>query len=235
MNQLQIFNNPEFGSVRTIEDEGQIWFCGRDVAIVLEYTDTAQAIRKNCREDGVSVRQVIDSMGREQQAKFINEPNLYRLITHSKLPTAEKFERWIFEEVLPTIRRTGSYTVKPSNVVKRDLTTDDYKDAVRWISQCWKDNEVLAIVLGLLEQAGFSIPQIQKTMPEQRQDADTVDLVELLNQYSLDELCRMLDICKTSLYYYRIGKHKPHEERYKMIVSVLKGCERNEKSNCRLY
>lgn len=109
MNDLQIFDNAEFGQVRTIEENGQVWFCGKDVAIALGYTNPKKCINDHCKEDGVTIRSLIDSMGREQQAKFINEPNLYRLITHSKLPSAEKFEKWVFEEVLPTIRKTGHY------------------------------------------------------------------------------------------------------------------------------
>ena len=108
-NELKIFENEQFGSIRTVEENGKVLFCGADVANALGYADTAQAIRKNCKEDGLSIRQVIDSMGREQQAKFITEGNLYRLITHSKLPEAEKFEKWVFDDVLPTIRRHGMY------------------------------------------------------------------------------------------------------------------------------
>ena len=88
MNNLKIFNNTEFGQVRMIEENGQIWFCGADVASALGFKDTVNALKQHCREDGVVKRHLIDSMGRQQEAKFINEPNLYRLIIHSKLPSA---------------------------------------------------------------------------------------------------------------------------------------------------
>jgi len=110
MNDLQIFKNTDFGEVRTIKEKGNVLFCGSDVAKALGYADTTQAIRKNCDKDGVSARRVIDSMGRTQQSNFITEGNLYRLIVNSKLPSAKKFERWVFDEVLPTIRKTGTYT-----------------------------------------------------------------------------------------------------------------------------
>lgn len=84
-------------------------FCGADVAKALGYTDTAKAIKSHCKENGWVICPVIDSMGRTQQAKFITEGNVYRLITHSKLPNAERFETWVFDEVLPTIRKHGSY------------------------------------------------------------------------------------------------------------------------------
>lgn len=109
MNELKVFNNEEFGEVRTIEENGNILFCGSDVAKALGYDQPHKAIKQHCKEDGGMFYTVIDSMGREQQAKFINESNLYRLIVNSKLPSAEKFEHWVFDEVLPTIRKTGGY------------------------------------------------------------------------------------------------------------------------------
>lgn len=108
-NEIKIFENPEFGSIRTVEENGKVLFCGSDVAKALGYSQTAKAVREHCKEDGCLNWTVTDSLGREQQAKFITEGNVYRLITRSKLPTAEKFESWVFDEVLPTIRKTGGY------------------------------------------------------------------------------------------------------------------------------
>lgn len=110
MNDLQIFKNPKFGEIRTFtEQDGSITFCGADVAKALGYDQPAHAITRHCKEDGCTFHTVIDSMGRTQQAKFISEGNLYRLIAGSHLPDAEKFESWIFDEVIPTIRKTGGY------------------------------------------------------------------------------------------------------------------------------
>ena len=109
MENLQIFENVEFGKIRTIEENGKILFCGSDVAKILGYKDTAKAIKTHCKEDGWAICPVIDSLGRKQQTKFISEGNVYRLITHSKLPNAEKFENWVFDEVLPSIRKHGIY------------------------------------------------------------------------------------------------------------------------------
>ena len=103
MNEIEIFKNEEFGEVRTIEKNGSVLFCGSDIAKALGYADTAKAIKQHCKEDGCVICPVIDSMGRAQQAKFITEGNVYRLIAHSKLPGAERFERWVFDEVLPSI------------------------------------------------------------------------------------------------------------------------------------
>lgn len=111
-NELKIFENPAFGSIRTTEDNGKVLFCGADVAKALGYQNTKDALARHCREDGVAFHDLIDSMGREQQAKFIDEGNLYRLITHSKLPEAEKFESWVFDDVLPSIRKHGMYATE---------------------------------------------------------------------------------------------------------------------------
>lgn len=117
--EVQIFNNEQFGSIRAVNEYGQLLFCGKDVATALGYKDTNNAMKQHCR--GVVKRHPItDSLGRTQLAAFIAEPDLYRLVTHSHLPNAEKFERWVFEEVLPAIRRTGGYMV-----AKQDETPEE--------------------------------------------------------------------------------------------------------------
>lgn len=107
--EVQVFSSEQFGSLRTYEENGQILFCGKDVAASLGYKNTNDAMKKHCK--GVAKRYPLQTAGGMQEFVFITEPDLYRLITHSKLPTAEKFERWVFEEVLPAIRRTGGYMV----------------------------------------------------------------------------------------------------------------------------
>ncbi|MET3705888.1 prophage antirepressor-like protein [Arthrobacter sp. UYEF6] len=97
-------------NVRTVIIGGEVNFVARDVAEVLGYVDPINAIKQHCR--GVVKRHpIVDRLGRSQQARIISEADLMRLVVHSKLPAAERFERWVFEEVLPTIRRTGSYSV----------------------------------------------------------------------------------------------------------------------------
>lgn len=113
-NRMTVFSSAEFGAVRTMETaDGKVMFCGADVAKALGYSDAPKAIKAHCKEDGWVIYPVIDSMGRTQQAKFITEGNVYRLITHSKLPNAERFETWVFDEVLPTIRKHGAYMTVP--------------------------------------------------------------------------------------------------------------------------
>lgn len=123
MKELQIFSNSEFGQVRTLEHEGKVLFMGADVAKILGYSNTHDALIRHCKEDGVVKHEVIDSVGRQQQAKFINEGNLYRLIVSSKLPTAEKFEKWVYDEVLPAIRKHGAYMT--SETIEKVLSDPD--------------------------------------------------------------------------------------------------------------
>ena len=106
MNELQIFKSVDFGEVRTIEIDNKPYFCGKDVATALGYAIPSKAINTHCK--GVSKMEV-PTNGGKQEMLFISEGDLYRLITHSKLPQAEKFESWIFDEVLPTIRKHGAY------------------------------------------------------------------------------------------------------------------------------
>ena len=106
MNQMEIFKNPEFGSIRTFEQDGKVLFCGLDIAVALGYSNPRDALRRHCK--GVVKRDTLTEGG-PQQLSFIPEGDVYRLIVHSKLPSAERFERWVFDEVLPSIRKHGAY------------------------------------------------------------------------------------------------------------------------------
>ena len=120
-NVIKIFENNEFGSLRTLTDEhGRIMFCGKDVASALGYSNTKDAIRRHCRWGVKHDLPHPQSPARTIEMVFIPEGDVYRLISHSRLPSAEKFESWIFDEVLPTIRRTGGY------VANEDMFVDNY-------------------------------------------------------------------------------------------------------------
>lgn len=108
MNQTITNFTYEGTNIRTITTEdGTPLFCGKDVASILGYKDATNALKLHCR--GVVKHHPLETPGGIQSARFITEPDLYRLITRSKLPEAEKFERWVFEEVLPSIRKHGMY------------------------------------------------------------------------------------------------------------------------------
>ena len=120
MNELQVFENNQFGQMRTITENGNTLFCGTDVAKALGYTNAPDALTRHCR--GIVKRDTPTSSG-VQTMSFITEGDVYRLITHSKLPTAEKFERWVFDEVLPTVRQTGAY-MTPETIEKVLMNPD---------------------------------------------------------------------------------------------------------------
>lgn len=107
---LQIFTNPAFGEIRTVTMDGTTTFAGKDVASALGYKDPINAIKLHCR--GVAkYHPIVDSLGRTQEARFITEGDVYRLIVSSHLPAAQQFEAWVFDEVLPSIRRHGLYAI----------------------------------------------------------------------------------------------------------------------------
>jgi prophage antirepressor-like protein len=95
-------------AVRTVYEDGKVWFVGKDVAEALGYSDTVNALKQHCR-GVVKHHPIVDSLGRIQEARIISEPDMFRLMVNSHLPAAERFERWVFEDVLPTLRKTGSY------------------------------------------------------------------------------------------------------------------------------
>lgn len=107
MNDIQLFTSNEFGTIRTVEQDGKVLFCGKDVATALGYSNTKDALAKHCK--GVANRYPLKTDGGTQQFRFITEGDLYRLIASSKLPSAQRFESWVFDEVLPSIRRQGGY------------------------------------------------------------------------------------------------------------------------------
>lgn len=109
MKEIQIFNNPEFGEVRTVMIDGEPWFAGVDVTRILGYRDNTSAMRNIEEEDKIKGRSISTPSRGEQQMTVINESGLYSLIFGSKLESAKKFKRWVTSEVLPSLRKTGAY------------------------------------------------------------------------------------------------------------------------------
>ena len=112
-NELQIFNNPEFGEVRTVNIGGEPWLVGKDVSVALGYANPQRAIRDHVDDEDKGVTEMV-TPGGTQKVPIINESGLYSLVLSSKLPTAKKFKRWVTSEVLPAIRKTGGYHVPQS-------------------------------------------------------------------------------------------------------------------------
>ena len=107
-NEVKIFENEEFGSVRTLNIDVEPWMLGKDIADILGYTNTAKAIRGHIDEDDKLTERIVLS-GQNRSVVFINESGLYSLVLLSKLPSAKRFRRWVTSEVLPSIRKNGAY------------------------------------------------------------------------------------------------------------------------------
>lgn len=113
MNELMVFNNAEFGNVRTIEINGEPWFVGKDVAESLGYTNPTKAMQDHIDKEDLTFNETL-KLSRQTGAWLINESGVYALIFGSKLPNAKKFKHWVTSEILPTIRKTGSYSITQS-------------------------------------------------------------------------------------------------------------------------
>src|SRR5690625_5191053 len=123
MSELKIFNHEQFGELEVLIIDGKEHFPATDVAKKLGYADPYSAIRQHTRKDGWVKHTVTDSLGRNQNKRFITEGNLYRLISKSELPDAEKFESWVFDEVLSSIRKHGAY-MTPEKIAEVLLNPD---------------------------------------------------------------------------------------------------------------
>ena len=138
MNDIKVFDNDAFGSVRTIDREGDVWFVGKDVAVALGYSNTNDALSRHVdpedkyQGEGVAFP---DPHGTLQYPTIINESGLYSLVLSSKLPTAKQFKRWITKEVIPSIRKTGGYFATPKT----------YVEALRALADAEEEKERLAL------------------------------------------------------------------------------------------
>ena len=131
-NGIQIFNNIEFGGIRIAEIEGKPYFMATDIAKALGYSRPNDAISAHCR---ATVKHSTPISGKMQEVNFIPEGDVYRLIARSKLPQAEKFEKWVFDEVLPSIRKTGGYIAGQEHMTDDELLANAILVAQRKIAE----------------------------------------------------------------------------------------------------
>lgn len=134
MNEIKVFENDAFGSVRTIDREGDVWFVGKDVAEILGYTNPSKALADHADEEDKLNNESLSSLG-QRGGWLINESGLYSLVLSSKLPTAKQFKRWITKEVIPSIRKTGGYFATPKT----------YVEALRALADAEEEKERLAL------------------------------------------------------------------------------------------
>lgn len=146
-----------FSEIKTTEINGEFWFAGSDVARSLGYKNAPRAITDHCREGGI-LKRYTPTVSGNQAILFINEPNVYRLIVKSKLKSSERFEKWLFEEVLPSIRKKGFYGSTDRSVIPNFLTR--YKDNMHKIPHTYFSviTELFVRLYSELEKAGYVIP-----------------------------------------------------------------------------
>lgn len=189
---VQIFKKDDFGEIRTIQNNGEVLFCGVDVAKALGYARPADAISAHCK--GVCVLPT-PSAGGVQNTKFITEGDIYRLIAHSKLPGAERFESWVFDEVLPTIRKTGGYVSNEDSFIETYLpfADENTKNLFRLtLDTVRKQNELI----------GKQAKQIEEEKPLVEFANHVSDTTNLLDIGELSKLARKehIDIGRTRLF-----------------------------------
>lgn len=142
MNEIQIFNNAEFGQIRTVTKDNEPMFCLADVCKALDLEQVSR-VKSRLKEDGVTTSKVIDSLGREQMATFINESNLYRTIFQSRKESAERFTDWVTSEVLPSIRKSGGYIAGQEQMSDAELMAKALLVAQKQIEERNKQIEVM--------------------------------------------------------------------------------------------
>lgn len=148
MNKLQTFGHEMFGELQVLVENGNVYFPATEVAKLLGYSNPHDAISKHCRTEGVAFYEVL-SNGGPQKKKFITEGNLYRLIAKSKLPQAEVFESWVFDEVLPTLRKTGGYVANDEVFIETYLPFADEQTKQTFkatLALVRKQNEQIALM-----------------------------------------------------------------------------------------
>lgn len=180
---IQIFSNPQFGNVRTIELNSKIWFGATDVATSLGYSNPRDAIVRHCKSHGVVNHDVTDSLGRTQQMKFINEGNVIRLVASSKLPQAEEFESWIFDELVPTVMKSGGYIA-----TKESDTPEEIMSKALLIAQDTLKRREERIA-SLEEQNKLQSDELKKAAPK-IEYVDTV--LQSVNTYTITQIAKEL-------------------------------------------
>lgn len=172
MSSIKIFENKEFGEIRTVMIDGEPWFVGKDVAGALGYEKERNAVQKYVDTDDALKWGIIDSLGREQQTTIINESGLYALIFGSKLEKAKSFKHWVTSEVLPSIRQTSTYSVvknapltehpgEVANLIKAVTSRMDKQGSAPY--------ETMDVTQRICEQYGIRLPENVVRIPKYEQ------------------------------------------------------------------
>lgn len=222
MNQLQIFEHPQFGQLEVLIINEKEFFPATDVAKTLGYVNPHKAIKDHCRPEGVN-ETLVPTPGGKQVKKFISEGNLYRLISRSKLPQAEKFESWVFDEVIPTIRKTGGYVANDDLFIETYLPYADEQTKMTFratLALVRKQNEQIEIMKPKAEYFDALIDRNLLT-----NFRDTAKALMIKEREFINWLLK-----KKYVYRDQKGKLKPYSQ-YVPELFQLKDWERNGKAD----
>lgn len=217
---LQVFENGEFGNLRTVEVEDKIYFCGSDVAKALGYVNPNKAINDHCR---AITKRATPISGKIQEINYISEGDVYRLIAHSKLPNAVKFESWVFDEVLPSIKKHGGYIVNQNEMSNEELLARALQVSQSIIEEKTKK----------LEQAEEKIkldePKVQFADAVSCSDTTILirDLAKILKQSGIDiGQNRLFEYLRQNGYLIKNGQSKNMPTQKSMNLELFKVKER---------
>lgn len=219
---LQVFTNPDFGDVRTLNINDQLWFVGRDVAAALGYRNPQDAIRTHVDDEDRTVSDSLTVNG--TKPTIINESGLYSLILSSKLPAAKRFKRWVTAEVLPALRKNGCYNIvtAPAATEQRALTTDDYLKAAQIVASC--RNERLPYVMHYLTQGGFETPRFADTESGVGDSARAIQLImDAKSGYGMNnaQIGRIVGLDRVQISRYANGQCEMSAHRAARVIQQL--------------
>lgn len=181
-NKITVFTNDYFGTIRTLEIDGEPWFVGKDVATILGYVDVNKAVAMHVDDEDKKLNDKTSSSFGQRGATIINESGMYSLVLGSKLPSAKKFKRWITSEVLPSIRKTGGYNTEELENIKSELfeiraelikATKPKKTYSFWFSRMYPKYKLIEESLGITRGALYR--EILKELTN-RYDLDTFQI-----------------------------------------------------------
>lgn len=180
-NELQVFNNPEFGKIRTVTIDSEPWFVGKDVAVALGYENPQKAVRTHVDSEDKGMTEM-DTPGGKQNLAIINESGLYSLILSSKLPSAKRFKHWVTSEVLPAIRKTGHY--EALGYAPKATSVGEVVNLIKIARQTMKEQgatptEIATAVKEICEQFGVNLPQCF-IKPKETTMADVMDMIDFI-------------------------------------------------------
>lgn len=208
MNEMTVFQNPNFGQVRTIIRDGEPWFVANDVCRALEIANAKDAI-KRLDDDEKSGVDLTDPHGRLQRTNIVNEPGLYSLVLGSRKPEARAFKRWITHDVIPALRKTGSYSIRPDTIT---IDVDTLKTIVGVTVE-----ETLKRVLPLMRPEP-AVQEAPTNRLRKRNPIVPVDFSGVLNKVIAErkttgtEIARRLGVSKTTISGWRNGTCQPNSK-----------------------